>query len=57
MLKKALADQDSPKHIRHHLELLDEVIQNGDELLHPIYSPSFVIRFTVINLQLNCQLA
>ncbi|MFE6795366.1 hypothetical protein [Paenibacillus chitinolyticus] len=28
-LKKALADQDSPKRIQHDLELLDEVIQKG----------------------------
>ncbi|MCU6791942.1 hypothetical protein OB236_07365 [Paenibacillus sp. WQ 127069] len=32
-LEKKLADQDSPKRIRHDLELLDEVIQKGFDTL------------------------
>ncbi|GAA4867132.1 hypothetical protein GCM10023310_53550 [Paenibacillus vulneris] len=45
-LEKELADQDSPKRIRHDLELLDEVIQKGFDTLSKmeVISPATAIK-------------
>lgn len=45
-LEKELADQDSPKRIRHDLELLDEVIQKGFDTLSKMegISPATAIK-------------
>ncbi|REK71980.1 hypothetical protein DX130_20010 [Paenibacillus paeoniae] len=45
-LEKELTDQDSPKRIRHDLELLDEVIQKGFDTLSKmeVISPATAIK-------------